>query len=101
MDKDPWVSTAVVCEHLNIAAGTLRYLMYSTPDDLYRPWVNVGTGARPTYGWRLVLVDDWIRALQALPVRTGRHRRAKARGRAGADVPSLRLLADDVSKGKG
>lgn len=100
-----WLTTAEVAKHLRVDRGTLRAAMQSTPPGMARPWLDIGTGRRPTYSWESARIDAWWREVHEwLKSRSGANDTASAGGTStgsGSHGPSAAAAAAfDVRAGE-
>jgi len=54
-----WLRHAEVLAWLRVDRRTLRTRMAATPPHIERPWLNIGSAARPEYRWRADRIDTW------------------------------------------
>ena len=54
-----WLRHAEVVAWLQVDRRTLRARMAATPPHIERPWLNIGSAARPEYRWRAARIDTW------------------------------------------
>jgi len=54
-----WLRHAEVLAWLRVDRRTLRARMAATPPQIERPWLNIGSAARPEYRWRADRIDTW------------------------------------------
>ena len=64
--KAGWWSTAETAQYLGVDEKTLRELRRALPPDHpTTPWVDLG-GKRPTYRWKVDLIDAWFKASERI-----------------------------------
>lgn len=63
MDRNKWIRSKRVAEHLGLDRQLLRALMRRTPVR-GRIWVDVGLGRAPRYRWEsLDAADAWLKSV--------------------------------------
>ncbi len=84
-----WLTHEEVCERLRVHRETVKAAMLRSESlGLDQPWVNLGSDARPHYGWRATDVDTWWAEVHG----SGKTRKRRASGRQEAGTGGLRAL---------
>lgn len=54
-----WWPHGRVAQYLAVDARTLKARMQETPEDIERPWLNIGSAKSPQYRWQMDFIDTW------------------------------------------